>query len=137
MSGNAPWLVMGCKLVKYDERPVLKLRAGKISLAGEKPVFRLMDSKGQLSGDVIGLADDQLPEPRADALLETFMGEGKITKPLPSLPEIRERFQQDFSALDDRFKSLKKADKYPVRLSSRLRRLQKELERKAGTVEME
>jgi len=137
VSGDAPWLDMAYKLVKYDERPVLKLSTGKISLADEKQVFRLMDSKGQLSGDVIGLADDQLPEPRADALLETFMGEGKITKPLPSLPEIRERFQQDFSALDDRFKSLKKADKYPVRLSSRLRRLQKELERKAGTVEME
>jgi nicotinate phosphoribosyltransferase len=136
VSGDAPWLDMAYKLVRYGGRPVLKLSTGKISLADEKQVFRLMDSERHLRGDVIGLADDPLPEPKAESLLETFMQEGKLAKRLPSLHEIRERFQQDFSALDDRFKSLKKARKYPVRLSNRLRKLQKALEREAEAAEI-
>ena len=131
VSGDAPWLDMAYKLVRYAGRPVLKLSTGKVSLADEKQVFRLWDSDGRLRGDVIGLAGEQLPEPGAEALLETFMEDGSVVKPLPSLDEMRDRFQEDFTALDDRFKALKKASKYPVRLSLSLRKLQQTMEREA------
>ncbi|MDA0987553.1 MAG: nicotinate phosphoribosyltransferase [Chloroflexi bacterium] len=136
VSGDAPWLDMAYKLVRYDGRPVLKLSTGKVSLADEKQVFRLRDSEQRLRGDVIGLADEPLPEPGAEALLEIFMEEGGLIRPLPSLDELRGRFQRDFVALDDRFKGLKKANKYPVRLSRNLRRLQKTLEREAEETEI-
>ena len=136
VSADAPWLDMAYKLVRYAGRPVLKLSAGKVSLADEKQVFRLRDSDSRLRGDIIGLANEPLPEPGAEALLETFMEEGSLVKPLPSLHEMRDRFQEDFTALDDRFKALKKASKYPVRLSLRLRRLQRTMEREAEAAEV-
>ena len=48
VSGDAPWLDMAYKLVKYAGRPVLKLSTGKVSLADEKQVFRLRDDEGRL-----------------------------------------------------------------------------------------
>ncbi|MDP6102287.1 MAG: nicotinate phosphoribosyltransferase [Dehalococcoidia bacterium] len=136
VSGDAPWLDMAYKLVRYAGRPVLKLSTGKVSLADEKQVFRLWDSRGRLRGDVISLSDEPAPERNAEALLETFMEEGRLIKPMPPLGEMRGRFQRDFSALDDRFKGLKKAHKYPVRLSRRLRSLQQEMEREAEVAEV-
>ena len=136
VSGDAPWLDMAYKLVRYAGRPVLKLSTGKVSLADEKQVFRLRDSDRGLRGDVIGLAGEPLPEPGAEPLLETFMEDGKLVKPLPSLNEMRDRFQRDFAALDDRFKALKKAPRYPVRLSRDLRRLQQATEREVEAAEL-
>ena len=136
VSGDAPWLDMAYKLVRYAGRPVLKLSTGKVSLADEKQVFRLWDSGSRLRGDVIGLADEPLPEPGAEALLETFMEEGGLVKPLPSLGELRDRYQRDFAALDDRFKGLRRASKYPVKLSRNLRRLQRNMEREVEATEL-
>ena len=127
VSGDAPWLDMAYKLVKYAGRPVLKLSTGKVSLADEKQVFRLRDDEGRLKGDVIGLSDETPPESGAEPLLETFMENGEMLAPPPAIEELRERFRIEFAALDDRFKVVKNPAKYPVRLSSRLRRLQRDL----------
>lgn len=132
-SSDAPWLDMSYKLVRYDGRPVIKLSTGKTSLADEKQVFRLRDSHGKLRGDIIGILDEPLPEPDAEALLETFMEDGKLVRTLPSLNDLRDRFQRDFSALKDRFKDLRNSPKYPVKLSKSLIRLQKTVTRKVGT----
>ena len=127
VSGDAPWLDMAYKLVKYAGRPVLKLSTGKVSLADEKQVFRLRDDEGRLKGDVIGLSDETPPESGAEPLLEIFMENGEMLTPPPAIEELRERFRIEFAALDDRFKVVKNPAKYPVRLSSRLRRLQRDL----------
>ena len=127
VSGDAPWLDMAYKLVKYAGRPVLKLSTGKVSLADEKQVFRLRDDESRLKGDVIGLSDETPPESGAEPLLETFMENGEMLAPPPAIEELRERFRIEFAALDDRFKVVKNPAKYPVRLSSRLRRLQRDL----------
>lgn len=136
VSGDAPWLDMAYKLVRYAGRPVLKLSSGKVSLADEKQVFRFRDLNGQLRGDVIGLADEPIPEPGAEALLQTFMEFGRLVTPLPSIRELRGRFQRDFAALDDRFKGLRKSRRYPVRLSRNLRRLQQKIERYVEATEL-
>lgn len=127
VSGDAPWLDMAYKLVKYAGRPVLKLSTGKVSLADEKQVFRLRDDEGRLKGDVIGLSDETPPEFGSEPLLEIFMENGEMLAPPPAIEELRERFRIEFAALDDRFKVVKNPAKYPVRLSSRLRRLQRDL----------
>ncbi len=127
VSGDAPWLDMAYKLVKYAGRPVLKLSTGKVSLADEKQVFRLRDDEGRLRGDVIGLSDETPPESGSEPLLETFMENGEMLAAPPAIEELRERFRIEFAALDDRFKVVKNPAKYPVRLSSRLRRLQRDL----------
>lgn len=128
VSGDAPWLDMAYKLVKYDGRPVLKLSTDKVSLAEEKQVYRRHDSQGMLAEDVIALRGETLPEP-GEPLLTKVMEEGRITSALPTLEEIQQRFHEEFARLPERYKALRDAPVYPVRLSPGLRQLQERTER--------
>ena len=121
VSADAPWSDMAYKLVCYDGRPVMKLSEGKIYRPGTKQVFRLMDTGGMFSSDVIGTEDE---EPVGGTrLLEEVMAGGSRTAASPSLEAIRERFNQDFGRLDQRFKSLANPPRYPVASSPNLERL--------------
>ena len=79
-SADAPWTDMSYKLVEYQNRPVLKLSTGKVSLPGRKQLFRLRDSTGVFTRDVIGLRAEQLGGER---LLKEVMRGGKKTEPAP------------------------------------------------------
>ena len=126
VSADAPWSDMAYKLVRYDGRPVLKLSTGKSSLPGEKQVFRLRDDdNGDFSRDIITLRDEHVED--GEPLLCKVMEHGKAIRPLPSLDEMRGRFKEDFSHLDDRFKALQGPDKYEVALSSRIKELYERL----------
>ena len=46
------------KLVRFNSRNIRKLSTGKITLAGEKQIFRRVDDNGMLKEDIIGLRDD-------------------------------------------------------------------------------
>lgn len=129
VSGDAPWLDAAYKLVRYAGRPVRKLSEGKESLPGEKQVFRLRDSNGRLRGDVLALAEEAPPAPDAEPLLQTVMERGEPTSEAPPLSVLRERFREEFAALDDRHKRLRRPTRYPVRLSRGLQRLRQELSR--------
>ncbi|MDD2388649.1 MAG: nicotinate phosphoribosyltransferase [Desulfobacterales bacterium] len=120
VSADAPYLDIVYKMVRYKDRNVRKLSSEKITLAGEKQLFRKYDPNGFYAEDTIGLRDDIIEG--TEPLLETIMENGKIVAPIPPLQTIRGRFKQNFSKLDDRFKTCKKV--YPVHLSTRLKRLQ-------------
>jgi nicotinate phosphoribosyltransferase len=123
VSADLPYLDMVYKLVRYDDRNVRKLSPGKLTLAGEKQIFRRMDEKGCCIEDFIGTRDetDDLGRP----LLETVMQSGRITRPLPALEEIRKYFRSNFEKLPERYKNLSQPAAYPVLLSSALKALQK------------
>ena len=121
VSADAPWTDMAYKLVCYADRPVMKLSTEKESLPGAKQVFRFEDSAGKFSQDVIGLQDENLPG--AIPQLTEVMTEGTLTVPHPSLPQIRERFSQEFSKLDQSFKVLTDPPHYQVAISPRLEQL--------------
>ena len=121
VSADAPWSDMAYKLVCYDDRPVMKLSTGKESLPGAKQVFRVEDGAGQFSRDIIGLQHEEVPE--GTPLLHNVMEEGDRTGPDTTLQQMRERFYQDFSKLDPRFKALTDPPHYPVAISPHLQRL--------------
>ncbi len=127
VSADMPSLDAAYKLVRFAGRPVLKLSEGKATLPGEKQVYRLRDDYGRLRGDVLALADEAPPVPGAEPLLQTVMERGEPISEPPPLSEARERFRDEFAALDDRHKRLSRPARYPVRLSRRLRRLRSEL----------
>jgi nicotinate phosphoribosyltransferase len=104
---------------------VRKLSPGKITLAGEKQVYRRCDADGRCVGDVIGVRDEA-PAP-GKPLLETVMEGGRLLRPHPPLEEIRRRFQQNFADLPDPHKALKGPSPYPVEISRCLRALQERL----------
>jgi nicotinate phosphoribosyltransferase len=125
VSADAPYLDMVYKMVRLGARNVRKISEGKITLAGEKQVFRKMTENGHFNRDVIGLRDDS-PD-GAVSLLAPVMEKGRPVGPMPTLEEIRARFAKNFERLDNRYKRFDDAEPYPVRISERLAELQKEL----------
>ncbi|MBW2107522.1 MAG: nicotinate phosphoribosyltransferase [Deltaproteobacteria bacterium] len=122
---DAPYLDMVYKLVEYAGRPIMKLSAKKANLPGKKQVFRRTGPRGLFAEDVIGTTDDTIGD--AQALLDPVVRSGRLLRPHPALEEIRIRFRRRFSLLDDRFKDLRAAETYPVRISDRLRGLQEKI----------
>jgi nicotinate phosphoribosyltransferase len=125
VSADAPYLDMVYKMVRMGDRNVRKVSEGKITLAGEKQVFRQTAADGGLLGDIIGVRDDA-PDSTA-ALLTPVMINGRPVGPMPTLDEIRSRFAATFARLDDRHKRLIDPESYPVRVSRRLAALQESL----------
>lgn len=122
VSADAPFVDVVYKMVRFKGRGVRKLSPGKVTLAGEKQVFRKKDSQGRYIEDVIGIRGERISE--GEPLLQKVMENGKCMHPHPILEDIRKRFEMNFSGLDEKYKSLHKTAIYPVKLSGRLKRLQ-------------
>jgi nicotinate phosphoribosyltransferase len=122
VSADAPFVDVVYKMVHFKDRDVRKLSPGKATLAGEKQVFREKKSNGYFIEDIIGVRNERILG--GDTLLGKVMENGKPLHPHPTLEEIRERFKLNFSCLDDKYKSIHDAAVYPVKLSSRLKKLQ-------------
>ncbi len=120
VSDDSPWTDMAYKQVEYDGRPVAKLSTGKSSLPGRKQVFRIRDHSGNFSHDILALRDEQL---EGEPLLEKVMEEGQPIQPSPGLEEIRQRFLEELSHLDERYKLLRDPPRYSVELSPNLKDL--------------
>lgn len=118
VSADAPYLDVVYKLVRFKDRNIRKLSPGKVTLAGEKQVFRKSDAQAHYVEDVIGLRDDVIAG--GQPLLEQVMEGGKILQPLPTLLKIRERFKANFDLLDHKYKSIESPAPYPVAISPRL-----------------
>ncbi|MER3400605.1 MAG: nicotinate phosphoribosyltransferase [Thermoflexus sp.] len=118
VSEDAPWLDMVYKLVAYEGRPARKRSPGKASLPGPKQVFRFYAEDGQMQEDVLALREETVPG--GMPLLEKVMEGGRLLRPHPPLAILRERFQKEFRRLPERYKALRNAPRYPVRLSPAL-----------------
>jgi nicotinate phosphoribosyltransferase len=136
VSADAPYLDMAYKLVEYDGRKVLKLSEGKRTWVGQKQVFRSRDGRGQLAGDVIGLAEEEGAS-GAEPLLATVMTDGRPARPHPSLPEVRRHCAAQLAALPEEFRRLRDPHAYPVRVSERLAEAQNALEARVRALEVE
>lgn len=122
VSADRPYMDIVYKLVRFNGRDVCKFSPGKITLAGKKQVFREQDGNGRMTGDVIGSRNES--RPGCSPLLEKFMENGQIVRPLPDLQTIRSRFADGFSGLDDQYKQLQSEAVYPVEISERLKAIQ-------------
>jgi nicotinate phosphoribosyltransferase len=129
ISADAPYSDMAYKLVEYGDRSIMKLSTGKVNLAGKKQVFRRMNNKGRCVEDIIGIRNEDVEG--TIPLLEPVMKGGTLMRKHPSLNEIRDRFKERFSALDEKYKALTDAPSYPVHVSERLKALQEKVKRDA------
>ena len=124
VSADAPFVDVVYKMVRFKGRDVRKLSPGKVTLAGEKQVFRKSDRNGCYSEDIIGQRDEIIAG--GEPLLEKVMENGRLLYPHPQLQMLQERFKENFAALDDGYKSIQDHKAYPVKLSTHLKNLQKE-----------
>jgi len=123
VSADAPFVDIIYKMVRCQGRDVRKFSPGKITLAGEKQVYRVMDESGAYQQDYIGLRNETVEG--SVPMMESVMQDGKIVRPLPSLQAIRDRFNDSFSGLPEKYKKLDAAEPYPVKLTPGLEMLQK------------
>jgi nicotinate phosphoribosyltransferase len=123
VSADSPYLDVVYKMVRCGGRDVRKYSPEKVTLAGEKQVFRFFDETGRFREDAIGVRDED-PEGAA-ALMVPAMVDGDILRPHPTLERIRRRFSAGFQNLPEAIKPLGGDGRYPVSISRRLQDLQK------------
>lgn len=126
VAADAPYFDIAYKLVRYGERPVMKLSPGKVTLVDQKQVFRFYDEAGLMQEDVIGRRQEEVPG--GQPLLQRVMRHGQPEGPRPSLQDSRAYFLQEFSRLPKKYKALSQPPLYPVRLSPGLAAVQAEVE---------
>jgi nicotinate phosphoribosyltransferase len=132
VSADAPYTDIAYKLVEYDDRPVLKLSTGKKTLAGKKQVFRHREGN-RFVKDFITMREENTG---GESLLEMVMAEGKRRRAQEDLKTIRNRFEEEFSRLDDSCKALENPAFYPVEIAPGLERLQEEVIQEAKEKEL-
>jgi nicotinate phosphoribosyltransferase len=122
VSADAPYFDIAYKLVRYGDRPVMKLSSGKVTLVDQKQVWRSFDAQGAMEQDVIARRDET--GLKGSPLLKPVMAGGKIIGPMPGLNDCRDYFQAQFAKLPELYKQLEKPARYPVSLSAGLKELQ-------------
>lgn len=122
VSADVPFLNVVYKMVRFGNRNVRKFSPGKVTLAGCKQVFRRHGPRNDFIEDIIGTRDEL--RGKETMLLETVIKNGRPVGASPTLEDIRRRFRDQFSRLDDRFKAIEASETYPVRISETLKRLQ-------------
>ncbi len=97
--------------------PIMKLSKDKMTLPGEKQVYRVSGKDGSFRKDVIALDDEQMD---GEPLLVQVMEKGKVTYDLPALKDIQAYAKSNLAKLPEQYKALTNAPAYPVELSQRL-----------------
>ncbi|RJX33412.1 MAG: nicotinate phosphoribosyltransferase [Desulfarculus sp.] len=114
-SADAPYLDFAYKLVSYQDRPTLKLSAGKETWAGAKQVWRTPDAQGRIAQEVLGLR----PEKQAgQPLLEQVMDRGRRLAPAEDWRQAHQRFQAQLAALPE--PCLRLSDPRPLKVKASL-----------------
>jgi nicotinate phosphoribosyltransferase len=122
VSEDAPYVDMVYKMVRFANRDVRKRSSGKISLAGEKQIFRKLDENGNYCEDVIGTRNERRPD--LCELLQTVIQNSQRTVLPEDLKSLRKEFSSNFKKLPGIYKSLDAPLLYPVRISKALQKVQ-------------
>jgi nicotinate phosphoribosyltransferase len=109
-------------MVKYGQRPVMKLSTGKVTLVDKKQIYRFHDEQGNFGRDTIALREEAVPG-GAPQLTPVMQG-GRLTRPLPDLKACRQHFLSEFARLPEVYKALRDPALYSVDLSPGLKDLQ-------------
>ncbi len=107
-SADAPYLDIAYKLVEYEGKPKFKLSPGKQTFPYKRQVIRYYENGLMCYDEVIPY--------REGGLVELVFKKGNLTKPLPTLKEIRETFFNELSKLPEELKSVSEKRDYNVLL---------------------
>ena len=118
VSNDAPYLDMVYKLASYAGKGRMKTSIGKETLPHQKQVFR-QERDSTYIQDILAASTETHP---GRPLLRQVMHKGKrLSAGQETLPEIRERAQNELAALPASLRSLSPAQQvYPVRTSAYL-----------------
>jgi nicotinate phosphoribosyltransferase len=112
-------------------RPRRKRSEGKATWPGRKQVWRCYDVQGQMAGDVISLADESQ---QGEPLLCPVMRGGRRVAGIPDLAASQRHAQEQLARLPGSLARLE-AFNYPVEISTKLREMAADLDRRSGSGE--
>ena len=127
VSAQAPFFDMAYKLVRYADRPIMKLSSGKATFVERKQVWRRKQGEHYLE-DIIAQRDEELDFSDAERLLTPVMRGGKQVDELPPLQAARDRHSEWMRHVPESYLQLDAPMTYPVRLSAGLASLQAQVE---------
>jgi len=130
VSADRPFLDSAYKLVAYAGEPRMKLATRKVTLPGEKQIYRVTDTNGHYAGDTLATADE--PHPGGTALLQTVMRDGQRTQSA-SLDNARAHAQAERERLPTPCRALTATDPYPVATSDQLAERTRALRRRLSS----
>jgi nicotinate phosphoribosyltransferase len=128
-SADQPYLDCAYKLQEYAGVARRKRSEGKATWPGRKQVFRRLDAKGHLAGDTLGLAGETLA---GQPLLAPVMRDGRRLASSPSLAEARAHAQAQLESLPPALRRIDPAAGYEVLVSTALRDLAAEVDRRVA-----
>lgn len=126
-SADAPYLDCAYKLQEYAGLARRKRSEGKASWPGRKQVYRTRDPDGSFEGDLLTLDSDP---GNGEALLVPVMRQGRRVASVEDLATIRGRLKDQMSLLPAGIKLLRDPAQYGVRISSSLKSLAAEVDRR-------
>lgn len=132
-SADAPYTDFVYKLVEYDNRPVMKFSEDKVYLPGPKQVSRHIGFDGTMRLDMIHGANEHAPGRGGEPLLLPVMENGKRTRALPSLDEIRTFHSRRVAMLPPRLLGPEPKGPYRVRVSDDLVKLGQRTRERIGS----
>lgn len=124
-SADAPYLDCAYKLQEYEGEPRRKRSEGKATWPGRKQVHRRYGPDGLLDGDVVTPASHPAP---GIPLLEPVVRAGRLVAPLPGLPAIRRRVQEEVGRLPEPVRALDGRATANVEIAPALRALAAEMD---------
>jgi nicotinate phosphoribosyltransferase len=120
---DAPHLNLVYKLVEVERggktREAAKFSQAKVTYPGRKQVLRYSDRHGEFQYDKIALVDEQANG--AEPLLIEVMRDGRRTRRVELVSELRARTFGGLGRLPEKYRQLNAAAKYPVRYSKQLK----------------
>ncbi|XP_065085336.1 nicotinate phosphoribosyltransferase isoform X5 [Ochlerotatus camptorhynchus] len=136
---------LGCvyKMVEINTQPRIKLSqdVGKVTMPGNKNVFRLYGADGHALIDLLQRVDESPPEvgqkvlcrhpfqeskrayvipTHVEALYDVYWADGRVTQAMPSLDEVRDRVQNSLKTLRQDHKRTLNPTPYKVAVSDNL-----------------
>lgn len=136
---------LGCvyKMVEINTQPRIKLSqdVGKVTMPGNKNVFRLYGADGHALIDLLQRVDESPPEvgqkvlcrhpfqeskrayvipTHVEALYDVYWVDGRVTQAMPSLDEVRDRVQNSLKTLRQDHKRTLNPTPYKVAVSDNL-----------------
>lgn len=134
-SGDAPGCDLVYKLVETlqngEAHPRFKASKEKATIPYRKQVFRLFRC-GEFCSDLIGRWDEDAAAAGEESrpLLKQYIKNGKLTRELPDIKQIREYADSQLSQMCSQYKNLHTAEIYPVSFSNQLLEAQEVLEKR-------
>lgn len=119
-SADAPFLDLVYKLVKYDNRPTLKLCTGKETWVENKQIWRQTDEQGIITHDLLGLRTENNP---GRPMLAQVMANGKVTHK-EDWRAAHERFKEEVKTLPAPCLDIPQPESYELKITPSLKNLQ-------------